>query len=60
MDNIYGWYPSKNEWMLIFEFVDWIEKEVKEDFIEDQEMLDKLHDIQNLVEEFYDNYLSLK
>lgn len=59
MDNIYGWYPTKNkEWRLDFEFVDWITKEVDEDFIENEEMLSDLRDIQNKCEDFYEQYLN--
>lgn len=58
MNKIYWWYPSKkNEWKLIFEFVDGIEKEVDEEFVNNNSMLNDLHEIQNLIDNFYDNYL---
>lgn len=61
MNKIYGWYPSKiNDSKLVFEFVDWIEKVVDEDFINNPDVLDKLHNIQNLIEEFHDEFLKDK
>lgn len=58
MENIYGWFPTR--WKvgrLDFEFVDWITKEVDEIFIEDEEMLSELKEIQSKCDDFYNKYL---
>lgn len=60
MDNIYGWSPAKEDWKLIFEYVDWIEKIVDEDFIDDNSMIEDLNEIQNKIEAFYEKYLNDK
>ena len=56
-NNVYGWYPSKTEWKLIFEFVDGITKEVDESFVENAIVIEELHEIQNLIDSFYDKHL---
>ena len=59
MDEIYWCFPENDD-ELLFEFVNWIEKIVPNDFIENEECINELHEIQNLCECFYEKYLKDK
>jgi len=59
MDNIYGWYPTKDFSKTIFEF--WNEEKlVENDFIEDEDMIEEIHEIQWKIDDFYEKYLKDK
>lgn len=56
MDNIYWWYPHKiKEDTLIFQFVN-EEWEISEEEFEQSDIVDDVHEIQELVDNFYSKY----
>ena len=56
MDNIYWWYPHKTkEDVLIFQFIN-EEWEISEEEFEKSDIVDDVHEIQELVYNFYNKY----
>lgn len=54
MDNIYWWYENK-QWEFKFEFFN-EEWTIPEDFLETSDIVDDVHEIQELVDNFYSKY----